>query len=111
MFSKPILIFAVAMATTEASAQSEASVSHSTSGISEATGALIGGAIGAGSALTVGTVAVTESSAYLTVISAATSASEAADVTLEIPLALAALPSRHDIHPLHPANFRWFHAC
>jgi len=89
VISKPILLLVTALATTDASAQSELSVSRSISGISEATGALIGGAIGAGSALTVGAVAVTASSAYLTVISAATSASEAAEYTLEIPLALA----------------------
>ena len=70
-------------------AQSEASVAGSVSGMSEATGTLIGGAIGAGSALTVGVVAVTASAAYLTVVSAATGASEAAEYTLEIPLALA----------------------
>jgi|GEM_PF-2733564 len=70
-------------------AQSEASVAGSVSGISEATGALIGGAVGAGSALTIGAVAVTASAAYLTVVSAATGASEAAEYTLEIPLALA----------------------
>ena len=89
MFSKPLLLVA-ALAMTDASAQSEVSVSRLISGVSEATGALLGGAIGAGSALTVGAVAVTGSSAYLTVISAATSASEAAEYTLEIPLALAA---------------------
>ncbi len=74
---------------TDVNAQSEASVAGSISGISEATGTLIGGAIGAGSALTVGTAAVVGSAAYLTVVSAATAASEAAEYTLEIPLALA----------------------
>ena len=87
-----LLIFG--LITTHVNAQSEASVAGSVSGISEATGTLIGGAIGAGSALTVGVVAITASAAYLTVVSAATGASEAAEYTLEVPLALAKRLSR-----------------
>lgn len=89
MLSKITVLFLFGLAVTEVKAQSEASVAGALSGISEATGTLIGGAIGAGSALTVGAVAVTGSAAYLTVVSAATGASEAAEYTLEIPLALA----------------------
>ncbi len=70
-------------------AQSDASVATSVSGLSEATGTLIGGAIGAGAGLSVGTVAVTGSVAYLTIVSAATGASKAAEFTLQVPLALA----------------------
>lgn len=90
MFRKIILLFIVASVSSEVIAQSEASIAQSVSGVSEATGTLIGGAIGAGSALTVGAVAVIGSAAYLTLSSAATGASEAAEYTLEIPLALAA---------------------
>lgn len=89
MLSKITVLFLFGLAVTDVKAQSEASVAGALSGISEATGTLIGGAIGAGSALTVGAVAVTGSAAYLTVVSAATGASEAAEYTLEIPLALA----------------------
>ncbi len=89
MLSKITVLFLFGLAVTDVKAQSEASVAGALSGISEATGTLIGGAIGAGSALTAGAVAVTGSAAYLTVVSAATGASEAAEYTLEIPLALA----------------------
>ena len=89
MLSKITLLLFFSLAMTNAEAQSEASVAGAVSGISEATGTLIGGAIGAGSALTVGTVEVTAGAAYLTVVSAAIGASEAAEYTFEIPLALA----------------------
>ena len=89
MLAKITFLLILGLATTAVRAQSEASVEQSASGVSEATGTLIGGAIGAGSALTVGAVAVTASAAYLTVVSAANGASEAAEYTLEIPLALA----------------------
>ena len=94
MLRKVTFLFTFGLLATHVNAQSEASVIDSMSGISEATGTLIGEAIGAGSALTVGVVAVTASAAYLTVVSAATSASEAAEYTLEIPLALAKRLSR-----------------
>ncbi len=90
MLDKITLLVFLGLTTAAVNAQSEASVAGSVSGISEATGTLIGGAIGAGSALTVGVVAVTAGAAYLTVVSAATGASVAAEYTLEIPLALAA---------------------
>ncbi len=89
MLSKITFLILFGLFTSAVNAQSQASVAGSVSGISEATGTLIGGVIGAGSALTVGAVAVTASAAYLTVVSAATGASEAAEFTLEIPLALA----------------------
>ena len=90
MLSKITFLILFGLVTSYANAQSEASVEQSVSGVSEATGTLIGGAIGAGSALTVGAVAVTGTAAYLTIVSAATGASAAAEFTLEIPLALAA---------------------
>lgn len=90
MFRKIILLLILAPLSSEVIAQSEASIEQSVSGMSEATGTLIGGAIGAGSALSVGAVAVIGSAAYLTISSAATGASEAAEYTLAIPLALAA---------------------
>ena len=89
MLSKITFLLLLNLAVTDVKAQSEASVTQPLSGLSEATGSLIGGAIGAGSALTIGAVAVTASAAYLTIVSAASSASEAAEFTLEIPLALA----------------------
>lgn len=89
MLAKITFLLILGLATTVVRAQSEALVEQSASGVSQATGTLIGGAIGAGSALTVGAVAVTASAAYLTVVSAANGASEAAEYTLEIPLALA----------------------
>lgn len=89
MLSKITFLLLLSLAVADVKAQSEASVAQPISGLSEATGSLIGGAIGAGSALTVGAVAVTASAAYLTIVSAATGASEAAEFTLEIPLALA----------------------
>jgi hypothetical protein len=70
-------------------AQSDASIAASMTGLSEATGTLIGGAVGAGAALSVGTVAVTGSVAYLTIVSAGTGASAATEFTLQVPLALA----------------------
>ena len=94
MFCKTTFLLLLAITSTEVSAQSEASIAGSVSGISEAAGTLIGDAIGAGSALTVVAVAVTASAAYLTVVSTATAASEAAEYTLEIPLAIAARLAR-----------------
>ena len=94
MFSKISFLLVAALAAAPINAQSDASLAASVSGVSEATGTLIGGAIGAGSALTVGAVAVTASAAYLTVVSTATAAGEAAEYTLEIPLAIAARLAR-----------------
>jgi hypothetical protein len=94
MFSKTSFLFVATLAAAQVNAQSDASVAASVSGISVATGTLIGGAIGTGSALTVGAVAMTASAAYLTVVSTGTAASEAAEYTLEIPLAIAARLAR-----------------
>lgn len=84
-----IVMGSISLIATHAKAQSDASLANAVSGVSEATSTLIDGAIGAGSALTVGAVAVTGSIAYLSIVSAATGASEAAEFTLAIPLALA----------------------
>ena len=91
MLSKITFLLLLSLAVADVKAQSEASVAQPISGLSEATGSLIGGAIGAGSALTVGAVAVTASAAYLTIVSAVAQAESATLAALKIDRELLAL--------------------
>jgi hypothetical protein len=84
-FNSRAAVFALVLAASTAHAQSESSLAASVGGLSEASATVIGGALGAGLGLTVGSVEIVGNAAALTIVTAAVAGSEAGEVTFSVP--------------------------